>query len=100
MLNLILNNNILNIISDSNKDEKLHVDTDTRDQLEVVSLHNPTYANDFTVLRRSPVAIRNDKTQNAPPSLESLKKTVLELKNSLMLGYKRRNAISRSKNYY
>lgn len=81
------------------KDEKLHADTDTWDQLEVVALHDPIYANDFTVLRRSPVAIRNSKTRNAPLSLESLKKTVLELRNSLMLGYKRRNTISRSNIY-
>lgn len=70
-----------------------------QDQLEVVALHDPIYANDVTALRRSPGEIRNDKTRNAPPSLESLKKTVLELRNSLMLDNKR-NIISRSKNYY
>lgn len=93
-------NSIKHDLSDSSKDEKLHVDTDTRDQLEVVSLHDPIYANDFTALRGPPGANRNDKTRNAPSSLESLKKTVLELRNSLMSGYKRRNIISKSKNYY
>jgi len=82
------------------KDKKLHANTDTRDQLEDESLHEPIHANDFTVLQRSPVAIRNDKTQDIPLSLESLKKTLLELRDSLMLGYKRRNIIPRSNNYY
>ncbi|XP_011873599.1 PREDICTED: uncharacterized protein LOC105565207 [Vollenhovia emeryi] len=81
--------------SDSSKDEKLHVGTDPRDQLEVVSLHEPIYANDFAALRGPPVLIRNDTTRNAPSSLESLKKTVLALRNSLMLGYTRKNIISR-----
>jgi len=81
------------------KDEKLHADTDTRDQLEE-SLHEPIHANDFAALQRSPVAIRNGKTQDIPLSLEALKKTVLELRDSLMLGYKRRNIIPRSNNYY
>ncbi|XP_018393704.1 PREDICTED: uncharacterized protein PF11_0213-like [Cyphomyrmex costatus] len=73
--------------SDSSKNEKLHADL--RDQF--VSLHNPIYANDVTALRESPIAIRNGKTQSVPLSLESLKRTILELRDSLMLGYKRRN---------
>ncbi|KYN12983.1 hypothetical protein ALC57_14829 [Trachymyrmex cornetzi] len=76
--------------SDSSKDEKLHAEL--RDQFEV-SLHDPIHANDLTALRRSPVAIRNGKTRNVPLSLESLKRTILELRDSLMLGYKRRNII-------
>ncbi|KAG5315389.1 MOS1T transposase, partial [Pseudoatta argentina] len=64
--------------SDSSKDEKLHADL--RDQFEV-SLHDPIHANDLIALRRSPVAIRNDKIRNVPLSLESLKRTVLKLRD-------------------
>lgn len=75
-----------------NKDEKLNPDTQDR-----LSLNNPMYTNDFTILRRSPVALKNDKTQNTLLSLKSLKKTVLGLRNSL--DYKRKNTISRSNIY-
>ncbi|XP_018338030.1 PREDICTED: uncharacterized protein LOC108746039 [Trachymyrmex septentrionalis] len=74
--------------SDSNKNKQLH--TDLRDQFEV-SLHDPIH--DLTASRRSVVAIRNGKTRNVSLSLESLKRTVLELRDSLMLGYKRKNII-------
>ncbi|XP_011698894.1 PREDICTED: uncharacterized protein LOC105456502 isoform X2 [Wasmannia auropunctata] len=83
-----------NLNSDSSKDEKLHAD-----HLEVVSLYDPIHVNDFTALRGSSIPIKNDKTRNVPLSLESLKKTVLKLRNSLMLSYKRRDIIPRESNW-
>ncbi|CAL1680491.1 unnamed protein product [Lasius platythorax] len=81
--------------SDLNKDEeKLHVDDDTRNQLEIVSLNDPMRADDFSVLQKSP-SIRNRKSQNTSLTLESLKKIVLDLRNSLTLSNKRENVLSR-----
>lgn len=78
-----------------NKDEeKLHVDDDTRNQLKIVSLNDPMRANDFSVLQKSP-SIRNRKSQNTSLTLESLKKIVLDLRNSLTLSNKRENVLSR-----
>jgi len=72
-------------------EEKLHVDDDTENQLEIVSLHDPMHADDFSGLQKSLIMKR--KSQNTP--LESLKKIVLDLKNSLTINNKRKNALSR-----
>ncbi|XP_029172663.1 uncharacterized protein LOC114941734 [Nylanderia fulva] len=80
--------------SDSSKDEeKLHVDNDTRNQLEIASLNDPIRADDFRVLRKSP--IKNQKSQNTPLTLESLKKIVLDLRNKLTLSNKKENVLSK-----
>lgn len=75
-------------------EEKLHVDDDTGDQLEIVSLHDPMRADEFSVLQKSPLIMKR-KSQNTPLTLESLKKIVLDLKNSLTINNKKKNALSR-----
>ncbi|RLU26653.1 hypothetical protein DMN91_000450 [Ooceraea biroi] len=81
--------------SDSNTEERNSLDVDTRNQPEIVSLYNPAYADNVIALRESPVAIRNGKPQAKPSMLDSLKKTVLKLRNNLMLSNKKKNMISK-----
>jgi len=61
---------------------------DTRNRPETMSQNNPVYADDVIALRESPVAIRSRKSQ-AKPTLDSLKKTILKLRGSLMLNNKK-----------
>jgi len=61
---------------------------DTRNRPETISLYNPVYADDVIALRETPVAIRDRKSQ-AKPTLDSLRKTILKLRSSLMLNNKK-----------
>lgn len=81
----------------STDEEKLHVDDDTRNQLEIASLNDPMRADDFIVLQKS--SIRNRKSQNTPLTLESLKKIVLDLRNKLTLSNKKENVLSKGNIY-
>lgn len=82
-------------LADSREDEeKLHSDTDTgRGEAELVSLYGPTRADDSSALREPLAAIKNEKSENTPSSLESLRRTVLELKNSLTMSDRNGNII-------
>jgi len=80
-------------------EKKSHVDADMRDPL----LFDPMHADDLTALRESPIAIAKiaEKSQDASGfSLESLRKTILELRNSLIFGDRRESVISRGDSHH
>lgn len=77
----------------SKDEEKLHADDDMGNQLKIISLYDPIRADD--VLQKSLPIIKR-KSQNTP-TLESLKKIVLDLRNNLTISNKKKNVLSKGK---
>lgn len=61
----------------------------------IVSLYDPIHAEVSAVPRAESPARKNEKSQNMPLYLESLKKTVLELKHSLIPTNEKKNTTSK-----